>query len=1440
MLSLPVTQTVIAKQVVAYLNKSYGIGINIERIHLQVNGKVNVKKILINDDANDTLISAKSLKTSILNFGQLVNGNLYFGGIEGDSLVLNMRTHKGDTLSNLDAFIGKFDSGKPPSDIPFIMKAKSIKLRDSFFRVIDDNNEVPLTFEAAHINTLVEAFEIHGSDISLEVKNGHFLMDKKLQLTQMETQFRYTDSLLSAGNSHIKTEKSELQGDIKFYPKNGSMADFLNNVSFDISLSKATLATEDLNTFYDGFANEKTLNVTDLIMKGPLNDFSVTQGIINYQNTLIDGRFHFKNLFKENQNIEVQGDVVNFTSIYNDLAYLMPSVLGENIPDIIQQLGIFNAHGTFHYSTVSLETDMELAFGNASAHVAGFMDNLENLDHTQYRGMVSTHNFPLGKLLDESSLGGITADITVNGQGFTLKSMRTYASGDIHAVHYNDYSYKNINFAGDFENQVFNGDIKTNDPNAKFTFSGLADFSKENSKFDFEADIENLDFYALHFLELDSISRLKGKILIDIEGNSLDDIAGNISFKNTQYTNTQDTFFFKDFEVTAQNFDGGLRKISINSPDIINGNVNGVFKMAETKKIFQNAFGSIYANYNPYKISENQYINFDFQINSKIVEIFVPKLQLADNTTLKGSIVADDGSFKMQFKSPEINAFDYEIDKVNLAIDNKNPLYNTFFEIDKADLGMYAISDFNLINTTIKDTLFFRTEFKGGEQKEDSYELNFYHTLNERQESIIGLKKSSFNFKGNQWFINRDNEDTNNKIVISRTADTISVDNFRLSHQKQYLSLNGVFSGSNYKNLHVVANNVSLDKITPSIAGLDLKGTINGHLSLLQRDNLYYPSSDVFIRYFRLNGYDYGDLEMSVYGNNDLSAFKVNAHFINGKAPGFRLAGDVNLDKKQGMLLDLNAHFGRFNLSPFNPFLEGVMYDLRGWVSGDIKIEGSLDNPQMDGKLSIAEGGLGIDYLKVNVDLQPDAEIIVSNQTFEIKNWTLTDTAYKTQASLNGNIRHNKLADWFLDLSLNTNNKRFLVLNTPYADDALFYGTGFINGDATIKGAIDELVIAVDAVTADGTKFKIPLSDTESIGDDSFITFIEKNEKHVQIERTLQSVKGLELNFELNILPVAEVEIIIDQKTGSNLVGRGEGTLLIEINTNGKFNMWGDFITYSGYYNFKYENIIDKRFTVLPGGSISWGGDPLKATLRNLQAAYTLNANPSVLLESSQYNRKIPTQVVIKLEGELMKPETLFDINFPDSNPGLVSELNYRLEDQDRKQLQAFSLLAQGSFMSERNADSRIVAYNLFETAAGLFNSILSDEDNKLNLGVSYEAGITDTTSDLENSDRLGFTVSTQVNDWVNINAKVGIPVGGVSRTAVAGDVEVQLKLTEDGSLTAKIFNRENEWQQYLADRIGYTQGFGVAYTVDFNTFKELIHKIFGKKGTVIEPAKTN
>src|SRR5690606_2612497 len=89
----------------------------------------------------------------------------------------------------------------------------------------------------------------------------------------------------------------------------------------------------------------------------------------------------------------------------------------------------------------------------------------------------------------------------------------------------------------------------------------------------------------------------------------------------------------------------------------------------------------------------------------------------------------------------------------------------------------------------------------------------------------------------------------------------------------------------------------------------------------------------------------------------------------------------------------------------------------------------------------------------------------------------------------------------------------------------------------------------------------------------------------------------------------------------------------------------------------------------------------------------------------------------------------------------------------------------------------------------------------------------------------------TKISDRVLINGKVGVPVGnsGATETVVAGDVEINFLLNEDGTLTANVFNRENSIRNFGED-IGYTQGVGLSYNVDFDTFRELIRSLFKKK----------
>ena len=166
---------------------------------------------------------------------------------------------------------------------------------------------------------------------------------------------------------------------------------------------------------------------------------------------------------------------------------------------------------------------------------------------------------------------------------------------------------------------------------------------------------------------------------------------------------------------------------------------------------------------------------FNFKIYNKIVDVFFPEVKFDPNTFIRGNIVADDGDFKLNFKSPSIVAYGNEADSIDVRIDNKNPLFNTFVSVGDLKTNYYDVKDFRLINTTLKDTLFFRTEFKGGSNLNDSYNLNFYHTFNKENKSVIGLKTSDVSFKGNTWVLNKEGNDKN-KVILNRTLDSISIE----------------------------------------------------------------------------------------------------------------------------------------------------------------------------------------------------------------------------------------------------------------------------------------------------------------------------------------------------------------------------------------------------------------------------------------------------------------------------------------------------------------------------------------------------------------------------------------------------------------------------------------------------------------------------------------
>ena len=1427
-LSLPGVQTRLATYATESINEKFGTDINIDRLRVSlISWDTSLRGIYIEDHKKDTLIHINELTTSILSMRHLIEGSLEFGDIEIEQLNFKLKTYAGENDTNLGVFVDKLDDGKPkdPNTPPFYFSSSDVQIRDSRFRLIDENLKKQESLNFDELNIAASDFEIIGPEVITVINSLSLNSHRGIRLDNLATAFKYTKQQMRFDSLNIKTPQSHLKGNLVFDYNREDFANFLNKVNLTASFTESTVSFDEVNMLYDQFGKEKEVTFSSNI-KGVLNDLTIEQLFLQSDNTGIRGDFNFKNLFNKKESFILDADIKNITTSYYQLRALLPNILGT-LPSSSQKLGQFTIRGDAIITETSIDARINLNSAIGSSYADLNLTEINNIDNANYKGFVSLIDFDLGDFVNNKQLGRTTLDVNVEGKGFVQESLNTEVIGDIYKINFNNYEYQDVNVSGVLKDQLFDGNLVSNDENFKFNFKGLADFGSDTNTFNFIASVDYADLNKLNFIK-DSISIFKGDVNMNITGNTLDNIVGDVKFSKTSFQNVNQDYYFDDFAVTSSFGSDSLRTIDINSPDIITGYMKGKFKVGELGKLVRNSIGSIYTNYKPFEISEGQELAFNFKIYNKIVDVFFPEVNFGPNTFIKGNIIADEGDFKLNFKSPNIAAFGNVLNNIDIKIDNKNPLFNTFVSVEDVSTIYYDVKDFNLINTTLKDTLFFRTEFKGGSEYNDSYNLNFYHTFNDGNKSVIGLKKSDVSFKGNTWVLNKDGN-RQNKVIINSTLDSIQIQEIVMNNEnREQIRLKGQLADSTYKDLELQFKIVSLNKIAPEIDSLKLSGEINGTLNVLQKDDIYLPSSNLDITDFGINGIDLGHLSIGIFGNRDLTEFTVNADITENEKEKFSLIGKVTNNDNQPKAR-LAADFNDFNLEPFNPLGEGVITNIRGQLNGSAQIIGDIKNPDISGLLTLDNAGLAIPYLKVDYDFAPNSVVRLFNQTFDFQRVRLTDIAMNTKATLNGTIKHSFFDDWSLDLDLDTNNDRFLILNTPYEEEILYYGTGFVNGTGRIFGPTNALTITFDGSTARGSSLKIPLSDVASVGDYSFINFIDKDEiEQIDIQRTLRNYEGIEMQFDLNITPDAEVEIVVDQKTGSSLKGTGEGILLIEINTNGKFNMFGDFVVVTGEYNYKYGGVIDKTFNVRPGGTINWGGDPLAAQLQ-LEAVYSTSANPAPLLDNDGIIRRIPTDVVVSLTEELERPNIEFNIEFPGTSSIVKSELEYKLQDPQVEERNAVFLLAQGTFVNEDTGlTQQAVTGNLIQTGTSLLNQVLGGSNDKVDFGVSYEQGYLDPNNVIETENRIGVTVSTRISDRVLFNGKFGVPVGGVSETVVAGDVEVQVLLNEEGTLRAKIFNRENEIQQFLADRQGYTQGVGLSYEVDFNSFGELMNKLFG------------
>ncbi|MFW6020329.1 MAG: translocation/assembly module TamB domain-containing protein, partial [Bacteroidales bacterium] len=1074
-----------------------------------------------------------------------------------------------------------------------------------------------------------------------------------------------------------------------------------------------------------------------------------------------------------------------------------------------------------------------------------------------YSGNISSKNFDLGHVMENDVFDYLDFSVNIEGVG-TDKYAEAELNAKIDSVMLNNRKYDDIKLRGNYAGQQFDGLVNISTERFKLMANGKADFSGDIPSYIASVEIPLIDFKKMGVIspETEGNPVASTSMLVQLEGNNMNNIDGWIAARESQWRNEDQHVTMDEFSLHINGREGNKQSIELMS-DFIDVQVDGRFDYetvaSDMKYILSSELPEL-AGGEEFKAEEyrnnldtGHYVNLQVNLKNteELTDAFMPQLQIADSSRIDVLLSVDKQRMNIDGNIDYVNAGMLKIQDIHLSEDKTSRLG---FDITSNRIQIndtIGIDNFAIHTKTYRDSLGFKIEWNDDTPKNINIgDISGMIDLAELPKIAISMNESSFRANDTVWNIS-DNS------FASFDTNRIAVKDFRLGNQYQWMKLDGAISDDSSDEMMVQFNSLDISNIDPITQSkkMDFDGMITGELKM---SNLYSENptitSDIRIDSIGFNHEHLGDAIIRSGWVDSLDALSANVEI--------KYQGNIGVSyplKLEGFFypfadkdnFDFTMALQNFKLQTIAGYLSSFTSYFRGLASGEVQLKGSLDDPKLSGEVRLMRTVLKIDYLNTTYSVSDSVrfnnnEIVFDQVSINDNN---SEATRGNQAILDGKINHNNFNEIELDLSIDADN--FTVLNTSYSEDEMYYGTAIATGKVDIYGPTHDISIDVAAKTEKGSKLFIPLTNSSEASQSDFITFINKKDtaKNISFEQERkENVKGLSINVNLEATSDAEVQIIFDETVGDIIKARGAGQMEFNVDTRGDFSMYGNYTIEEGDYLFTLENLINKRFNLKEGGTISWAGDPLDANL-NLDAVYKTEARLYDLigyLDSSEvYKKRRPVNCIIHLDGDLSSPEITPDITLPNSDEMTrqlvrsVLYVNANQVNQQEMNRQFLGLLVLNSFFPPANIAGEtgggmsdymgLGSTSSTELLSNQLSNWLSQISNDFNVGVNYRSG------DEISSEQLEVALSTQLfDDRVSISTNVG--VGGENpaeqqnlnedeTTNIVGDVNVEYKINDKIKLRA--FNQHNR-TSYLEESGPYTQGIGVFYRKEFDKFIDL------------------
>tara|TARA_B100000674_G_scaffold231208_1_gene190245 strand:+ start:1429 stop:5916 length:4488 start_codon:yes stop_codon:yes gene_type:complete len=1454
-------QTFICKKIGNSLSEKTGTTITVKEVDFRPFDTFVLKDLLILDHQKDTMVFTRDFYFEINDY-DLKKLDFKLDLVELNDALINIKTYKDEEQSNLIQFIGKLSQ----RDSLKKTKIPEITIREVEFEQLSCkiwNENIPVNTNRIDFNHL-ELFEIDMDAKNFSFKKNSIKVNTKLlafkeksgfELLGMSGELNMNSKELIMQYLEIETNETDINGDVRLsYENFNAFNNFFTEVTLDTYFKETKISSKDVAYFVNTLKGLNQSITFQGNINGTTNQLNAKQLKFSYGDlTHFDGEIKFDGLGTVKDPV-INAKITNLVTFEKDIKNipLPPFNSGRKIktPNWMGKVGKMEFKGDFTGPASNFEAT-GLLKTNAGSIKADVFFKSDSADETKIVGKVITKEFDLGKTIGNPNFGLISMNGQINALA-QFDNNRLIFSGEIPRIDYKEYSYSNITMDGTVRDKVFNGMLAVKDDNLIFDFDGSIDFSVPKlQKYNFVAELKQANLRNINWSARDSSTQISAKLKVNMIGDKFEDLNGDLSLKDLVWKENGVVYKVDSFNLNSVKREE--REMMILKSDIMHAKIEGKYNLDEIYPTVMNVFSkeipSIVKSVKLKGYRGGNSFNIMFKLHNYdiINKLFTPNFNLSKRTRLSGRFDDNIKSFNLNFEADSVFINNRVMRNVKLYSNNHGDKLNIvgrskFIQIVN-NLGAENIK----LNSTIENnSLNYSVSYKNNSENPSYGNVSGTLNLHDLDSIKLNFSQSNFVHQDTVWKI-----DTTAFVCIA--DNYIYVRDFSLHAKNQFLKIHGKSSMEDAERMVFKMQNFQLNTIGYlwKSVNLNLQGIATGSLILNGGFSNQLFATDLTVTDMKLNQQHFGKLKLNTFSKKSNKIIDVTLTIANKKNKLNNLLIKGYYYPYENGRIEMNANLRNTELKFLEAYFDGVFSDFKGGkTSGDLAIEGTIRHPVFKGDLTIDHLRFSVDYLNVTYGI--DGQKLKFDKDFIwFNSFTLThDLHPKSKASINGFVNLNG----FKNITYQMDSvflEQFFCLNTTVKENSTYYGQAYVDGLLQFRGNGKTNFIGGSVSTTNSTKFdvfkekyipvsttlELPLDEAKDLEISEFASFVNLSETKTNDLAPSEkfNVSGLDLDFNFKINPESNVRILFDPAVGDEINARGNGSIGMMINSNGKFNIYGDFSVTRGNYFFTLQNIIGKKFIVEPGSKISWNGDPLDAQIE-MKTYYKSRANLINLVDSIQdsdynnlkylYDNRIQVHSNLLLFGSLWKPSLKIGIYLPDGTPEEKDFLKEKVYGEDEINRQAFSLILTSQFLPPSSGVESIVSdkaglHNGMQFVEGQINNALNGLLHpNLDLGVDYNEVEESESDENLTKDELRLLAGFK---YKNLSFKTDYDINNQ-----VGDIEAEFKITE--ALKAKAYHKTTTDATALNNQITTSYGLGASYQKSFDSIKDLFKKKKDKK----------